>query len=166
MIDLIDADVIIRACAEYYAMDICPGFWTWLERALNDGSVVMLPEVRAEITPRDDRLEEWLRTNAVISVPPTMMPMDEAYRRVNAAVGTLECTQYSVQRFRAGADFHLVAYAVAGDHRIVSLETKEDPTKSARRLKIPDIADALGVTCVRPFKMLADHGARFELLDD
>ncbi|WP_448218276.1 DUF4411 family protein [Endozoicomonas sp. 2B-B] len=29
---LLDANTFIQAKNQYYAMDICPGYWDWLER--------------------------------------------------------------------------------------------------------------------------------------
>ena len=36
---LLDTNTLIQAKNEYYAFDLCPGFWKWLERN-NEGGMV------------------------------------------------------------------------------------------------------------------------------
>jgi len=37
---LLDANVYIEAHQRYYGMDLCPGFWRWLEEAGASGNLV------------------------------------------------------------------------------------------------------------------------------
>ena len=162
MSDLIDSSAVIDAAASHYRMSICPGFWDWLAAASGEGSVVLMPAVRAELTAKDEKIERWLRDSATVSTPAIQLPIDEAYRTVRETIDGLDCTQSSVEKFVGGADFHLVAYALAGSHRVVTNEVREDPKKkSHRRLKIPDLCDRLEIACIRPVQMLEEHGARF-----
>lgn len=162
MSDLIDANVIIDANAHYYSMEFCPGFWDWLAVALADGSVALIPAVRDELTPRNPLLSRWLQEEARVSAPPTQTALTDAHRTVRSAIRQMDCAPASVQQFLAGADFQLVAYAVAGNHRVVTREIPEDPRKRNKRLKIPDLCDRLAVPCIGPFQMLREHGVRLE----
>jgi len=58
------------------------------------------------------------------------------------------------------ADFYLVAYALAGDHVLV---TNETPATSNARIKIPNACLGLGVRYMTPFQMLRTEQARFVL---
>lgn len=162
MSDLIDASVVIDAAASYYRMSICPGFWDWLAAALADGDVVLISQVRAELLAKDESVAGWLGDSATVAVPATVLPIEQAYRYVRDAIDEMNCTPASVQKFLNGADFHLVAYALAGGHRVVSHEVREDPKKPLKVLKIPDLCDSLDIGCVRLVRMLEERGARFE----
>ncbi len=162
MSDLIDTNVLVRAVRSYYRMDFCPGFWDWLANAIASGDVVLVPEVRIEVMRADERLKTWLRNISIDQEVVTLMPIDAARRRVRAEIDQLDCTESSIQKFLDGADFHLVAYAFAGHHRIVTLEEKESPQARSKRLKIPDLCDVMGIDWTRTPHMLADHGVRLE----
>jgi len=43
---LLDANVFMEAANRYYATDICPGFWAWMEQAVSDGTIVSTQRVR------------------------------------------------------------------------------------------------------------------------
>ena len=162
MSDLIDTSAVIDAAAGYYRMSVCPGFWDWLTAALIDESVVLIPAVRDELTPRSPLLSRWLRDDARVSAPAIQTPLTDAHRIVRSAIQQLNCTSESREKFLAGADFQLVSYAVAGNHRVVTREVPEDPGKKHKRLKIPDLCDRLSVPCIGPFRMLREHGVRLE----
>ena len=162
MSDLVDTNVLVRAVRSHYRMDFCPGFWDWLAEAMSSDLVVIVPEAREEMMKADERLKEWLHDLGLVQEVVTHMPIDDARKIVREEIDELDCTQHSVQRFLDGADFHLVAYALAGEHRIVTLEDKESPDKRNRRLKIPDLCDVMNVEWTRTPHMLADHGVRLE----
>lgn len=162
MSDLIDTSAVIDAVAGYYRMSVCPGFWDWFAEALAAGDVVLIPQVRTELRAKDESLARWLGDSATVAVPATVLPIEQAYRRVLQAIGEMNCAPASAQKFLDGADFHLVAYALAGNHRVVSHEVREDPKKSLKALKIPDLCDNLDVSCTRLVRMLEERGARFE----
>ena len=162
MSDLIDTDVLVRAVRSHYRMDFCPGFWDWLTDAISTDLVVIVPEVREELIRADMQLKAWLRDVPVRQEVATSMPIGDARSVVRGEIAKLGCTPHSVQRFLNGADFHLVSYALAGNHRIVTLEEKESPDKTHRRLKIPDLCDEMDIAWTRTPHMLADHGVLLE----
>lgn len=161
MADLADANVFIRFGAEFYPFETFPGVWDWLAEAISTGTVVLLPEVLDELSPRSRRFEQWLRERAVASRPPAGLDYATAAREVDRALQNLGATAGSVERFRAGADYALVAWALAGSHRVVTYELPEDAGKSSRRAKIPDVCAALDIQCAGPLGMFADRAAMF-----
>jgi uncharacterized protein DUF4411 len=71
----------------------------------------------------------------------------------------------AVNKFLGDADFHLVAYAHAQGHIVVTNETGHAPGQQAslKRLKIPDVCTATGVNWTTVFKMLRTEKAVFRI---
>lgn len=57
---LLDANVFIEAANRYYATDICPGFWQWIEREAATGTILSTQRVRDELIDPDIAL--WAST--------------------------------------------------------------------------------------------------------
>ncbi len=163
MADLLDTSALIGSWHFYYRPAAFPGVWEWFEHALNDGRIILIPQVRAELTPSDDEFETWIATRAVVSEPTESQPLARAYEVVEEQLTAMRIEPVSLERFMKGADFHLIAHAAAGKHRIVTLERPESPDKQRPRAKIPDVCDALGIAHSSPFRLFEDHGARFDL---
>ncbi len=61
---LLDTDVFIRAKNQHYGFDLCPGFWTWIDREHAAMKVFSIQRVYDELLAgKDDYLQE--RTNSV-----------------------------------------------------------------------------------------------------
>ena len=123
---------------------------------------MLLPEVLGELKPRSTEFANWLREHGKAYYPPeTQMPVAAAYTEVNRVLRDPDLGPGSVGEFKRGADYHLVAWALAGNHRVVTFEERANRNRRPRAAKIPDICDALGIDCTNLFQMLSDHGARF-----
>ena len=157
---LLDANVFIEAANRYYATDICPGFWAWMEQAANDGEIVSTHRVRDELLGREDDLASWTErqpSSFFVTVDADTLPH----------LATL-ATWVQQQRYRTSAieefldstDYYLIATAMNGEHVIV---THENPSDGQKRVKIPEPCIAHGVEYVNTFTMLRRLGARFEL---
>ena len=55
----IDANVFIQAHRNYYALDLCPGFWDALGHYHDNSRLVSIDRVRDEIMS-GDALAEWV----------------------------------------------------------------------------------------------------------
>lgn len=163
MADLLDTNIIVRCALEYYRFTTFPGVWAWIARTLEQGALVLIPEVHDELASWGEPISSWMQEQAVVSVPTVSMDITVARVRVAEEIDSMNLHPDSVAQFHAGADIDLVAYALAGDHRVVTFETKEASNKSSKRAKIPDVCDQLGVQCLNPFRLFEDHGARFDL---
>lgn len=62
MIYLLDANVLITAYRVHYQIDFCPAFWDWLTKSYHNQRVYSVQRVLAEISVKDDKLREWIRT--------------------------------------------------------------------------------------------------------
>ncbi len=63
ILHLLDANVLIDANRDYYPIDRVPEFWTWLAAKGEQGSVKVPQDVYEKLTPADDELSKWLKTN-------------------------------------------------------------------------------------------------------
>lgn len=61
---LLDANVLIEAKNRYYAFDIAPGFWAWLDQAHDDDVACSVEPVRDELIEGSDELADWAKENA------------------------------------------------------------------------------------------------------
>lgn len=160
---LVDANVLIEAKNRYYAFDIAPGFWTWLDLAHERPVACSVDAVRDELLAGDDELAAWARARP------------EFFRAIDG--GTTrhfpELTTWAVSRsFTAGAladftgdnaDYLLVAYAREHQHTVVTHE-RSRPNARARVL-LPDACLAMGVETMDTFSMLRQSGAQLGLRD-
>lgn len=60
---LLDANVLIEAKNRYYAFDIAPGFWVWLDLAHQQSLACSIKAVRDELLDGNDELADWARAN-------------------------------------------------------------------------------------------------------
>ena len=66
---LVDANALIEAKNRYYAFDIAPGFWAWLDWAHRQSVACSIEAVRGELVEGDDELADWAQDNAAFSEP-------------------------------------------------------------------------------------------------
>lgn len=161
MMFLLDANVLIEAKNRYYAFDIAPGFWRWLENAHSRGVACSIERVREELLEKDDELSDWSRDHRDF-----FFPLDgrtaQVFSKLSAWAQSQDFTDDALNAFAAGtADFMLVAHASAHSCTVVTHE--KAGTGSRKRVKIPDACVALDVPCVDTFDMLRVDRATLEL---
>lgn len=158
---LLDANVFIKAKNDEYAFELCPGFWTWLDRANAAGIVFSIDAVRDELLGRQDELTDWARSKGPEFFQPPDQELVSRLMVLSAWTRGADYTQGAKNEFLgSGADSYLVAHAMAHGHTVVTLE-QVDQKKS--RIKIPEAAIPHNVKCLRPYEMLRIEGARFVL---
>ncbi|GED86019.1 DUF4411 family protein [Streptomyces sp. 6-11-2] len=158
---LVDSNVLIEAKNRYYAFDIAPGFWAWLDFAHANQIVCSIEPVKAELVEGGDELATWARGHADF-----FRPIDSAttahFGRITAWAQSRGYTAAALTEFLTNtADFFLVAYAIAHGHTLV---THEQPRpESKKRVLIPDACKAMDVTYANTFMMLRSTNARLDL---
>jgi hypothetical protein len=73
---VLDSNVLIEAKNRYYAFDIAPGFWDWLEHAHKQRLACSIEAVRDELLEGNDELAEWARQH-----PDFFLPVDQGTTR-------------------------------------------------------------------------------------
>ncbi|AYD90972.1 DUF4411 family protein [Actinomyces sp. 2119] len=158
---LVDANVLIEAKNRYYAFDIAPGFWTWLEHAHEQGTVFSIEKVGEELRRGDDELAEWAEKHRMFFHPiddkavPFFAPLSVWAQSQNFKQSALD--EFSSD----AADYLLVAHAAAYSCTLVTHEVAG--SGSLKKVKIPDACRALDVTWVSTFEMLRRTGVSFGL---
>lgn len=159
--NLLDSSVFIDAKNLYYAFDICPGFWDWLDSVTGGSDVRTITKVRDELTSRRDRLAAWMAARGtqpwVLDVADA--PTQTAFLAVAAHVQAGPWTQPAKDSFLAGADPWLVAKARVLGARVVTLEVADPLIR--RKVPLPNICTHFSVPTQRTFDFLRANGASF-----
>jgi hypothetical protein len=157
---LVDSNVLIEAKNRYYAFDIAPGFWRWLDYAHTNQLACSIDPVREELLEGEDELAKWARDHADFFRPIDTYTTPH-FGPLTKWAQSRPYTAAALQEFLTNtADFFLVAYATAHEHTLV---THEQPRPEARkRVLIPDACRAMGVTYTNTFAMLRHTRARLD----
>lgn len=158
---LVDSNILIEAKNRYYAFDIVPGFWEWLEDAHKKGLVCSIEAVRDELLRGGDELSTWARTN-----PSFFRPIDQLttshFTTLTAWATSGSYNPEAINAFTGNdADYLLVAYALEHKHTVVTLERSRPNSK--KRILIPDACLAMGVSTIDTFQMLRKTGVTLSL---
>jgi hypothetical protein len=157
----LDANTLIQAKNEYYAFDICPGFWEWLDAANGTGAVSSIEPIADELRKGKDELAAWAGARHGTFFRPLDAAAHAEMTVIAAWVQQQDFRDDAKRVFFAGADPFLIAYAKAHGLTVASHEVHVEGQKN--KVKIPTVCQALGVPCVRTFTMLRELGASFVL---
>ena len=160
---LLDANVYITAHRNYYAFDLCPGFWGCLIHHFNAGRILSIDRVRDELLEQRDALSRWVEVDCPAGMFLTTLEsaVTDTYREVMSWVYAND--QFYLQaknEFSRGADGWLIAYARTHNVIVVSLETYQPNVR--RRVPLPNVCDQFRVPRVNAFEMLRELGAHFD----
>jgi predicted nucleic acid-binding protein len=157
---LLDANAFMEANRLYYAFDIAPGFWAWLSDSSLKGQIGSIPAVKDEITAGSGALVTWAEALPaafwVAETGEVVSAMAELALWANDPAR--QYRQEAVDEFMAAADLGLIAHAMVSDATVV---TREQPAPdSKKRIKIPDVCRAFGVSWTDPFSVYRKLGLR------
>jgi hypothetical protein len=157
---LFDANVFIQAKNLYYAFDICPGFWDWMDHVTKAdvGSIVFVCD---ELRKGGDELAKW--ANARRTQPWFLKTDDKdtqsAMSAIAAHVANGGYRPEAQAKFLKGADPWLIAKASVTGAKVI---THEQPAPGAlNRVPIPDVCDAFKVQWGPPYDALRAMAASF-----
>jgi hypothetical protein len=152
---LLDANVLIRADADFYPLDRIPQFWNWLIEKGADGKVKIPSEIHDEIAVGTGALAEWVTDSDVKAAllldeapNPTLVQqaLDNGYQAQHANFNDGEL-------MKIGRDAFLVAYALADDGRVIVTREVSKRTKRLGARKLPDACDDCGVSWTTDYEM-------------
>lgn len=160
---LLDTNIFIEAKRRYYGMDICPGFWEWLDIAKDRGVVASIAPVGDELRDGNDELAEWADTRTRSG---WFLPVDDAatqrcYAEIVRYVQGLQYTQAARDEFFRVADPWLIAKARVINATVVTHEVFDPLIR--RRIPIPNICQNFGLSCLDTFDLLRTDTASFIL---
>lgn len=150
----LDTNVFIEGWNRYYSMELCPEYWEILDDFAKQGKIFAPIEVKREIDKTDDGLSKWFRERPYF-FKNIGIEAQNYLRKIMATHGRLVD---SIKQ-RSIADPWVIAFAMAENATVV---TKETPAGSdSRRIKIPDVCDALDVPWMNDFEFAKEIGIRF-----
>ena len=156
---LLDTNVFIQASNREYGFDVCPGFWDWLIEKNQSGLVASIGKVAEEIR-KDEPLVAWARERGngfFLEEDDAMMGKLQVVSRWATSKGY---KNEALRKFFRGADYYLIAYALAHDYIVVTHEVYSRNNKS---IKIPNVCEGLRLRCMNPYKMLRQEKVRLIL---
>ncbi|MEQ8601275.1 MAG: DUF4411 family protein [Devosia sp.] len=161
MLYLLDANVFIEAKNRYYAFDIVPAFWTWMDSVVAK-NVRTITMVRDELLVKDDPLGDWMRARKDAD---WILPVDDEATQIAFAdiASELDGSQYhrpGVEKFLSGADPWLIAKAMTLGATIVTHEVANEMV--LRRVPIPNLCGARSVTCMDTFDAMRELQVKFD----
>ncbi|MCH8949600.1 MAG: DUF4411 family protein [Chloroflexi bacterium] len=138
-----------------------PGFWTFIDVMVQQGTVCCPVSVYDELVGRtDDELAAWAGEREGL---PFFLEPDEAVQEFVGDVAAHVTSKYgstkAVADFLDGADPWLIAYARIHGGTVITLEAGAIPGKTSK-VKIPIVCDDLGVSWDSLFEMLEKLGMR------
>jgi hypothetical protein len=149
---LMDANVPIRAHADYYPIDRIGRFWEWLLSMAEADRVKMPREIYDEVAKSPYLLGQWLRRPEVKRAVILAEPTDAA------AVQRVIQTGYApdlndVELLALTRDPFLVAAALAGPDRVVVTREVSKPKRIRANRKVPDVCVTMGVEWIDDFEL-------------
>jgi hypothetical protein len=158
---LLDTNVFIEAQNRYYAHDICPGFWTWLDHAMQSGNLASITSVYDELEGHGDYLADWVRERRDSGFFLDITD-DQTQASFSSVVQFVESvpryTRPHKDAFLSKADPWLVAKAQTNGFTLVTHESfNADTTK----VKIPNVCQNFNVPYHDTFQVLRVMAASF-----
>jgi hypothetical protein len=157
---LLDANVFISAARDYYAFDIVPKFWEWLEEHARTQRVQSIDRVKEELLKGKDKLADWIKGSFAEAFAPTGDPdVIAAYSEIVVwAEAQDQFMPAAKAEFAGNADGWLVAYAKTRGMTVVTHEGYFPDVH--KRVPIPNVCRAFSVEYVNTYAMLRGLGAR------
>jgi len=152
---LLDANILIRADADYYPLDRIPQFSDWLIERGNSGEVKIPSEIHDEIVTGTGALADWIAENDVKDALLLGEDVDPALGRKALETGyqARHPDFNDGESERIGKDVFLVAYALAEDGRVIVTREVSKPKRRLGNRKLPDVCDDCGVRWTTDFEL-------------
>lgn len=160
---LIDTNVFIESSNRHYAIDICPGFWDFMDRMSNLSNVKSIIQVYEEFTPDIEELKnfrERLNNRGFFLQIEDITP--DSYNNVTTTLQTMGYAQQAIADFSAQADYFLIALALQQNYTIVTQEARTQAI-AKNRIKIPNVCETLNIECIDIIEFLRYERAKFIL---
>lgn len=162
---LLDANTYIQAKNEYYQMEVCPGYWTWLDSQFEAGCINSISLVYDELKSFGDELSSWVKERKEQFLDVADDETQARFTEIAQHVAELQNLKPgNLENFLSGADPWLIAKARSIGAVVVTHEALAP--ESARKIKIPNICRKFGVDYLNTFQLLKQLEACFILKQD
>lgn len=157
---LFDTNVFIEAKNRYYAFDICPGFWDWMDHVVQSdaGSIVLVCQ---ELCNGGDDLAAWAKARKDHA---WFLKVDDddtqvAFAGIATHVANGPYTAAAQANFLSGADPWLIAKSMAVGATVVTHEVLSPLAK--KRVPIPNVCEHFSVPYMNTFDALRGLAGNF-----
>lgn len=162
---IVDTNVFAQAHRFYYPFDVVPGFWNWLDREHEKGTLCSTRLVFEEILNGKDNLVDWAkeREHSKWFESEESKIVQLSYIRVVEWVSNPQ-QNFSEPRqaeFLSGADPWIIAKAMSQNATVVTHEKLDLNTK--KKIYIPVVCLGLGVAYTDIYSLMRKTGAKLEL---
>lgn len=160
---LIDSNCFITAKNSYYNPDFCSQFWNVIRQLHTKNILYSIDKVKNELLngeendyarvyiAQDDFFKDmWLKTSIASSGYKKVIIEAENWKNRNSAKREKAFFEFMQEN---NADAHLLAMAYEGGYTIITQETSSEAAAN-KRIKIPDIANKLGINYCNLFAIL------------
>jgi len=163
LIYLLDANTFIQAHRTYYHMQICPGYWDWLELQFSQGNIISIDYIQQELIDGNDELAGWAKDRSGLFTEISDNRTQECFGEVASHVMTLDHMRPGTrEEFLDCADPWLVAKAkTLPDCTVVTHETFDPNIR--KKIKLPNICHDFQVPYINTFELLNELKAVFVL---
>ena len=156
---LLDANVLIQASKDYYAVELVPTFWQHLA---NQPTISSVDKVKNEIDKRNTFLFNWAKNDFTRWESTSGEETMKQYQLLMEWSKSHEqFKEYAKEEFanENKADAWLVAHALVTERVVVTDEKLNTDVK--KRIPIPNVCVAFGIRYINTFDML--HKLRIRL---
>ena len=158
MIYLLDANVLIDANRDFYAIARVPEFWEWLVFKGQSDEIKIPLEVYEELSNGDDDLAQWIKN----PINREALTLDEEVdiELVRIVLRDGYATDLSDEEVeRLGRDPFLIAYALKNDgSRCVVTSEVSKPKKQRANKHVPDVCNDLNIPWCHTFEFIRKLG--------
>lgn len=155
---VLDTNIFISASQRHYRFSFLPGFWFWIIEQEKKKLLCSFEECGKELRNFDDELANWAKKNKHLFLPPRQ-GYEKSLKLVADWSNNSDRTNEVKNRFMAGVDFKLIAFAHSESLSLVT-EERPEPTQKGK-IKIPDVCNDLGISWISPWDMFEKEKANF-----
>ena len=158
---VLDANVFMTAHHDYYAPDLCPGFWECLQHYSRARRLLSIDRVRNEIVS-PDKLVRWVKqAPSDLFRSSAQGEVVDAFSEMQTWVqGNGQFLSPAKDEFARVADGWLAAYAKVHGAIVVTQEVFDPNVR--RRVPLPNVCKEFDVPYRNTFETLRELGVRFD----
>ncbi|HDL7813590.1 DUF4411 family protein [Yersinia intermedia] len=161
---ILDSNIFIQAQNDYYCLDVCPGFWDFLDNKFKAGEIVSITNVYDELKKKDDDVFSWVQSRKEFfgktEDRDTQINYAEIANHVTKFYSKKQQNNPHIKRFLDVADPWIIAKARSINAIVVSHEIR-GKDKNNPKPKIPEICDHFGITTIRTKELLRELQVKF-----
>lgn len=151
---MLDSSVLIEAYQRNYPPDVNESFWLKMHALIVEGHACMPDEVYREIERKADGLFDWCKERK----DPLVMPIDVAEQVAVAEVLKAHERLVDTKKGRSMGDPWVIAFAKVHAAIVV---TEEQLTRNLKAPRIPDVCDAMGISCMNTLGLVRAEKWKF-----